>query len=64
MKVIRVPPRYSQFPLFAVIEASEKQVNIAAVEMRAVTIILGLTAIAKSSNEPNPRPVIEMKEIG
>lgn len=39
IKVIKVPPRYSHCPRLAVNEAIEKHVNIAAVEMRAVTII-------------------------
>lgn len=58
MKVINVPPRYSHCPRLAVNEAIEKHVNIAAVDIRAVTIICGDTVIAKSSNEPRPTPAM------
>ena len=45
-KVNKVPPKYNHLPRSAVSEATEKQTKIAAVDMRAVTIILGLIVMA------------------
>lgn len=56
MKDIKEPPKNSHRPRSAVREAIEKHVNMAAVAIRAVTIILGLMAMAKSIKEPKPRP--------
>lgn len=62
MNDMRVPPKYSHRPRSAVSDATEKHVNMAAVAIRAVTIILGLMAMAKSIKEPKPRPVNEIED--
>ncbi len=63
-KVSRVPPKYSHRPRLAVSEAIEKQVKMAAVPSRAVTIMLGLIEMAKSINDPRPRPATKNNKIG
>lgn len=55
-RVIRVPPRYSQLPRSASIDAMEKQTNTKDVPSSAVTIIDGSTTLTYSNNGPIPIP--------
>lgn len=62
-RVIRVPPRNSQLPRSASIEANEKQTNTKVVPSRAVTMMDGSTKAAYCSSGPVLMPRIKYSHV-